>query len=73
MEKLRVHYARKANTLILWFDDPSKEFASEETPDRELVLITDRKRRVIGIKRMNYLSAKRHKEGGGVPVEVHMV
>jgi hypothetical protein len=72
MEKLRVYFERKANTLSVWYDDPEKEAASEEA-EENLVLVKDRKGKVIGVKRLNYLSEKRHKEGGGVPVEVHTV
>jgi uncharacterized protein YuzE len=72
MEKLRVYYDRQGNTLSVWFDDPKKEHVCEETDD-DVVLVKDRKGRVIGFERLNYLSAKQLKEGVSVPVEVHLV
>jgi hypothetical protein len=32
----------------------------------------DRRGRVIGFERLNFLTAKQLQEGGGIPVEVHM-
>ena len=56
MEKLRVHYDREGNTLSVWFDDPKKEYVCEESDD--VVLVKDRRGRVIGFERLNFLSAK---------------
>jgi hypothetical protein len=36
-------------------------------------LAKDRKGRVIGFERLNFLSAKQRKDGVTVPLEVHMV
>jgi uncharacterized protein YuzE len=72
MEKLTVCYDREGNTLSVWFDDPKKEAVCEETDD-DVVLVKDRKGRVIGFERLNYLSVKQRKEGVSIPVEVHMV
>jgi hypothetical protein len=71
MDKLRVYYDRQGNTLSVWFDDPKKEHVCEESDD-DLILVKDRRGRVIGFERLNYLSAKQRKEGGNVPVEVSM-
>ena len=72
MDKLSVYYDRAGNTLSVWFDDPKKEYVCEESDD-DMILVKDRKGRVIGFERLNFLSAKQRKEGATVPVEVHMV
>lgn len=72
MEKLRVYFDREGNTLTVWFDDPNKEHVCEESDD-DMVLMKDRRGRVIGFERLNYLSTKQRKQGVNVPVEVHLV
>ena len=72
MQKVTVSYDREGNTLSVWFDDPKKEHVCEESED-DMVLVKDRKGRVIGFERLNFLSAKQRKDGVTVPVEVHMV
>jgi hypothetical protein len=72
MEKLRVFFDREGNTMSVWFDDPTREFVCEETDD-DVVLVKDRKGRIIGFERLNYLSAKQRKEGVNIPVEVQLV
>jgi hypothetical protein len=58
--------------MSVWFDDPTREFVCEETDD-DVVLVKDRKGRIIGFERLNYLSAKQRKEGVNIPVEVQLV
>jgi uncharacterized protein YuzE len=72
MDKLRVYYDREGNTLSVWFDDPKKEHVCEEADD-DLILVKDRRGRVIGFERLNYLTAKQRKDGVSVPVEVQLV
>ena len=72
MDKLRVYYDRTGNSLSVWFDDPKKEHVCEETDD-EIVLVKDKRGRVIGFERLNFLTAKQQAEGVSVPVEVQMV
>jgi len=72
VEKLRVYFDREGNSLSVWFDDPKKEHICEES-DNDLVLVKDRKGRVIGFERLNFLTAKQLKEGGGIPLEVQLV
>ena len=55
MEKIRVYYDTKGNTLNVWFDDPKKEHICEETGE-EVILAKDKKGRVIGFEKLNYLS-----------------
>lgn len=71
MDKLRVCYDREGNTLSVWFDDPKKEHYCEESDD-DMVLVKDRRGRVIGFERLNYLSAQQHKDRVNIPVEVEM-
>jgi hypothetical protein len=72
MDKVRVYFDREGNTLSVWFADPGKEDLCEETAD-DVILVKDRRGRVIGFERLNFLTAKQLKEGGGIPLEVHMV
>ena len=72
MDKVRVFYDRTGNTLTVWFDDPKKEHICEEIGD-DVVLMKDRRGRVIGFERLNYLSRKQQAEGANVPVEVQVL
>jgi len=72
MDRVRVYYDRTGNTLSVWFDDPKKEYVCEELDD-DMVLMKDRRGRVIGFERLNYLSRKQHEQGGNIPVEVQML
>ena len=65
MEKISVVFNRLTNTLDVWFDDPEKEWVSEETGD-EVILKKNRNGRVIGFEKLNVLIA----EDTPVPVEV---
>jgi len=57
MEKIRVIFNRNVNTLDVWFDDPEKEFVSEETGE-EIILKKDKKGRIIGFEKLNVLVNK---------------
>jgi uncharacterized protein YuzE len=57
LTKIRVYYDSHGNTLNVWFDDPKKEFASEETGE-EVILVKDRRGRVIGFEKLNFLPGK---------------
>ena len=63
MAKVSVTFDRTGNTLTVWFDDPQKEFVCEEVGD-DVVLMKDRRGRVIGFERLNYLPPGRR---GGRP------
>ena len=68
MEKIRLYYDSKGNTLNVWFAEPKKEYISEETGE-EVILAKDRRGKVIGFEKLNFLT-----HPGGViktlPVEV---
>jgi len=72
MEKVRVFFDREGNTLSVWFDDPQKEHMCEESDD-DVILVKDRRGRVIGFERLNFLTAKQLEKGCGIPLEVQMV
>lgn len=72
MDKVRVYYDRTGNTLTVWFDDPKKELICEEVGD-DMVLVKDRRGRVIGFERLNYLTRKQQEQGVNVPVEVQVL
>lgn len=55
MEKIRVYYDSKGNTLNVWFDEPKKEYISEETGE-EVILQKDRTGKVIGFEKLNFLA-----------------
>ena len=72
MEKVRVYYDREGNSLSVWFGDPAKEHICEETDD-DIVLVKDRRGRVIGFERLNYLTTKQREKAETIPVEVQIV
>jgi hypothetical protein len=72
VDKVRVYHDRTGNTLSVWFDDPAKESVCEEIGG-DVVLVKDRRGRVIGFERLNYLSSKQQIVGSHVPVEVHVL
>ena len=69
MEKVRVYFDRIGNTLTVWFDEPAEETICEEIDD-DIVLMKDRRGKVIGFERLNYLLRKQRGKGANVPVEV---
>ena len=71
MEKLRVYYDREGSFLTTWFDDPQQEYVCEETAD-DVVLMKDRRGRVIGFERLNYLTAKQRQQNDRAPIEILM-
>ena len=72
MDKVRLYYDRTGNSLTVWFDDPEKESICEEVAD-DVVLMKDRRGRVIGFERLNYLSRKRRSQKTKMPVEVQVL
>ena len=68
---IKVHYDPLGNTLNVWFDDPDKEYISEETGS-EVVLNKDKSGHVIGFEKLNYLLAVTRSQTSPIslPVEV---
>ncbi|MBU0619914.1 MAG: DUF2283 domain-containing protein [Patescibacteria group bacterium] len=57
MEKIKIYYDSFGNTLNIWFDKPEKEHIAEETGN-EIILVKDKKGKVIGFEKLNFLSPK---------------
>jgi len=53
LKTVKIFYDSFGNTLNVWFDDPQKEYISEETGD-EVILNKDRKGQVIGFEKLNF-------------------
>jgi hypothetical protein len=53
MDKIKVIHDTLGKTLTVWLDDPAKEHICEETSD-EVLLMKDRKGRVIGFELLHY-------------------
>lgn len=56
INKVRLYYDSQGNTLSVWFDDPKKEYISEETGE-EVILNKNRQGKVIGFEKLNYRPA----------------
>ena len=72
MDKVRVYFDRAGNSVSVWFDDPAKESVCEEVGD-DVVLVKDRRGRVIGFERFNYVPKAKRSQDRNIPVEVQMV
>ena len=70
LEAIKIHYDSFGNTLNVWFDNPEKEFISEETGD-EVILNKDKKGRVIGFEKLNFFK-KNNIVIKSLPVEVFL-
>ena len=57
MEEIKLIHDAVGHTLTIWLDDPKKEAICSETAD-EVVMMKDRKGRVIGFEVLNYKPAK---------------
>jgi uncharacterized protein YuzE len=53
MAEVNVYYDPTGRTLTVWFGRPQSEYVCEETGE-EIILMKDRKGRVIGFERLNY-------------------
>ena len=69
MDNVKVCYDREGNSVTVWFDDPNKESVCEEIDD-DVVLIKDRRGRIIGFEKLNYRSRKQQADGANVAIEV---
>ena len=64
--KIRIYYDTTGNTLNVWFDDPKKDYVSEEAGD-DVILNKDRRGRVIGFEKLNF--SARDQRPLSLPVE----
>jgi uncharacterized protein YuzE len=53
--EVKVYYDHEGNTLTVWFGNPQEEYISEETGD-EVVLMKDKRGKVIGFEKLNFSS-----------------
>ncbi len=53
MTPVRIFYDRQGQTLTVWFGDPADEYVCEETAE-EIILMKDRKGRVIGMEKLHF-------------------
>lgn len=56
-KNIKIHYDSLGNTLNVWFDEPKKEYISEETGE-EVILNKDKKGNVIGFEKLNFSKSK---------------
>ena len=68
MKPIKVLFDRVGNTLNVWFDDPQKEYVSEETTE-EVVLVKDKDETSSASSALNYLSADEFRDVTVLPVE----
>ncbi len=65
---LKVYYDSIGNTLNVWFDNPEKEYISEETGD-EVILNKDKSGKVIGFEKLNFHTSSNNLQAS-LPIEV---
>lgn len=53
-KKIKIYYDPYGNTLNVWFDDPKKEHLCEETGS-EVIIVKDKKGKVIGFEKLNFV------------------
>ena len=68
MKPIKIFFDKRGNTLNVWFDNPKKEAVSEE-----IILIKDKKGKVIGFEVLNYLSRSDLKDLKNLPVEAEIL
>ena len=54
MASIKICYDHQGNTLTVWFGDPETEYEVEEAGE-EVVLMKDRRGRVIGFEKLNFV------------------
>lgn len=66
INNIKLYYDSVGKTLNVWFDDPNKEYVSEETGD-DVILNKDKRGNVIGFEKLNYSLG--HRSIKRLPVE----
>ena len=72
MKPIKIFFDKVGNTLNVWFDNPEKEAITEETSE-EIVIIKDKKGKVIGFEVLNYLSSSNLKNLKKIPVKTEIL
>ncbi len=57
MAEIKVYFDREGNTLTVWFGNPEEEYVCEETGEG-IVLMKDKKGKVIGFEKLNFMEEK---------------
>lgn len=68
MDKVKIFYDKIGNTLTVWFDKPAEEYMAEEADD-EVVLMKDKRGKVIGFEKLN-VNLGLKKSSKNIPLEV---
>lgn len=71
-KKVKIFYDPQGNTLSVWFGDPRKESICEETGN-EVVLVKDKKGKVIGFEKLNFLAKKMPAAKSAFPVKTELL
>lgn len=71
MTKIKIYYDEEGNTLNIWFDEPTKEYISEEIGN-EIILNKDEEGNVIGFEKLNFLKSPDPKGKFKIPVEIEV-
>ena len=69
---IKLYYDKKGNTLTVWFDDPEKEAFVEEVGDDGAVM-KDKKGKVIGFEKLNYMVPLSKSPSKNFPTEVMVI
>ena len=51
MEKVIIYYSKESDTMDIWFDNPEKEYISEEAGEG-LILKKNKNGKIIGIEKL---------------------
>ncbi len=57
MAEIKVYFDQEGNTLTVWFGNPEEEYVCEE-PGEEVVLMKDKKGKVIGFEKLNFVEVE---------------
>lgn len=68
MKSLKIFHDNIGKTLNIWFDDPKKEYVSEEIGE-DTILVKDKSGKIIGLEKLNY-SVEMEKSNQKLPVEI---
>ena len=71
-KKVNIFYDSAGNTLSVWFDDPKKEHICEET-GAEVILVKDKKGKVIGFEKLNFLGRGSAAKKSAFPIKTQVL
>ena len=71
-KKVNIFYDPAGNTLSVWFDDPKKEHICEET-GAEVILVKDKKGKVIGFEKLNFLAKGSSAKKSAFPIKAQVL